>query len=108
MRYSYRTLQEDRFWLIKMNLIIILIKGATSKDGRFTVTEGYQVSPGGSDGKVSVYCAGDLGTIPGSGRFHGEGKGNPLQYACLENPMGGGAWRAISTSQPPENHLSAA
>lgn len=43
MRYSYRMLQEDRFWLIKMNLIIILIKWATSKDGRFTVTEGYQV-----------------------------------------------------------------
>ena len=47
-------------------------------------------SPGASDGKVSVYSAGDLGSIPGSGRFHGEGKGNPLQYACLENPMGGG------------------
>ena len=24
----------------------------------------------------------------------GEGNGNPLQYSCLENPMGGGAWRA--------------
>ena len=22
----------------------------------------------------------------------GEGNGNPLQYSCLENPMGGGAW----------------
>ena len=22
----------------------------------------------------------------------GEGTGNPLQYSCLENPMGGGAW----------------
>ena len=21
-----------------------------------------------------------------------EGNGNPLQYSCLENPMGGGAW----------------
>ena len=32
--------------------------------------------------------------IPGSGRFPGEGNGNPLQYSCLENPMGRGAWRA--------------
>ena len=22
----------------------------------------------------------------------GEGNGSPLQYSCLENPMGGGAW----------------
>ena len=48
--------------------------------------------PGGLDGKVSVYDAGDLGSIPGSGRFPGEGNGNPLQYSCLENPMDGGAW----------------
>ena len=48
--------------------------------------------PGGSDGKVSVYNAGDLGSIPGLGRFPGEGNGNPLQYSCLENPMDGGAW----------------
>ena len=48
--------------------------------------------PGGSDGKVSVYNSGDLGLIPGSGRFPGEGNGNPLQYSCLESPMDGGAW----------------
>ena len=47
---------------------------------------------GGSDGKASVYNAGDLGLIPGSGRSPGEGKGNPLQYYCLENPMDRGAW----------------
>ena len=35
---------------------------------------------------------GDLGLIPGSGRFPGEGNGNPFQYSCLENPMDGGAW----------------
>ena len=45
--------------------------------------------PGGSDGKVSVYNAGDLGSMPGSGRFPGEG--NPFQYSCTENPMDGGA-----------------
>ena len=51
--------------------------------------------PGGSDGKESVYNAGDLRSIPGSGRTPGEGNGNPLQYSCLENPMDRGAWQAI-------------
>ena len=44
--------------------------------------------PGGSDSKVSVYNAGDLGSIPGLGRFPGEGNGNPLQYSCLEKSHG--------------------
>ena len=48
--------------------------------------------PGGSDGKAFVYNAGDLGSIPGSGRFPGEGNSSPLQYSCLENPMDRGAW----------------
>ena len=50
--------------------------------------------PGGSDGKVSAYNAGDLGLIPGWGRSPGEGNGTPLQYSCLENSMDGGAWQA--------------
>ena len=48
--------------------------------------------PGGSDGKASAYNAGDLGSILESGRFPGEGNGNPLQYSCLKNPMDEGAW----------------
>ena len=36
----------------------------------------------------------DAGLIPGSGRSPGGGHSNPLQYSCLENPMGRGAWRA--------------
>ena len=39
--------------------------------------------------------AGDVGSIPGSGRSPGEGNGNLLQYSCLENFMDGGAWQAI-------------
>ena len=57
-----------------------------------TQSEGF---PGGSEVKVSACSAGDLGSIPGLGRSLGEGNGNPLQYSCLENPMDGGAWRAI-------------
>jgi len=36
----------------------------------------------------------DAVSIPGSGRSPGAGNGNPLQYSCLENPMGRGAWWA--------------
>ena len=50
--------------------------------------------PGGSDSKASAYNVGDPGSIPGSGRSPGEGNGNSLQYSCLENPMGRGAWLA--------------
>ena len=45
-----------------------------------------------SDGRVSACNVGGPGLIPGSGRSPGKGKGNPLQYSCLENSMDGGAW----------------
>ena len=48
--------------------------------------------PGGSDSKESAYNARDTGLIPVLERSPGEGTGNPLQYSCLENPLGGGAW----------------
>ena len=57
-----------------------------------TILVGIEDFPSGSDSKVSVYNAGDLGSIPGLGRCPGEGNGNPLQYSCLENPMDRGAW----------------
>ena len=49
---------------------------------------------GGSDGEESACNEGDLGLIPGSGRFPGEGNGNPLLYSCLEISMDRGAWWA--------------
>ena len=51
--------------------------------------------PGGTVVKnlpANVGNAGDLGLISGLGRSPGEGSGNPLQYSCLENSMGRGAW----------------
>ena len=45
-------------------------------------------------GKESACSAGDLSSIPGSGRSHGEGNDKPLQYSCLGNPMDRGAWWA--------------
>ena len=41
---------------------------------------------GGSNGKASVYNAGDPSSNPGLERSPGEGNGNPLQYYCLEIP----------------------
>ena len=38
--------------------------------------------------------AGDMGSIPGSGRSPGRGNGNPLQYSCLDNFMDRGVWQA--------------
>ena len=71
------------FHLMRLLLIVFLIKllPLLSKD-----------FPGGSDGKASVYNAGDPGSSPGLGRSPGEGNGNQLQYYCLENPMDRGAW----------------
>ena len=50
--------------------------------------------PGGSVVKNLPAKAGDTGSIPGLGKSPGGGDGNPLQYPCLKNPMGRGAWRA--------------
>ena len=50
----------------------------------------------GSDDKESACNAGDLSSIPGSGRFSGEGSDNPLWYSFLGNPMDREAWRGHS------------
>ena len=53
-----------------------------------------RASFGSSDGNENACSAGDLSSIPGSGRSPGEGQGNPVQYSCLENSMDRGAWWA--------------
>ena len=50
--------------------------------------------PSGPMEENSPANAGDAGLIPASGRFPGEGNGNPLQNSCLENSMDRGAWQA--------------
>ena len=45
-------------------------------------------------GQWWLNSAGDTGLIPGSGISPAGGKGNPLQYSCLESPMDRGAWWA--------------
>ena len=56
--------------------------GEVSFNREFTPYWGF---PGSSAGKESASCAGDPGSIPGLGRYPGEGKGYPLQYSGLEN-----------------------
>ena len=52
----------------------------------------------------------DPGSAPGSERSPGLGRGNPLQYSCLENPVDRGAWRAtiprVTQSHTRLKHLS--
>ena len=56
------------------------------------IAQGIMGFPGSSDSKESACNAGVAGLIPGSGRFPGEGNGNPIQYSYLKNPMDNGAW----------------
>ena len=70
-----------------------LILLANKKDN--WVIDIQRIFPGGSTGKESACkSAGDLGSIPGSGRSSGEGNVYPLQCSRLENSMDRGAWWA--------------
>ena len=51
--------------------------------------------PCGLEHKESACNAGDVDSIPGSGRSPGERNGNPLHYCCHETSMDRGAWRAV-------------
>ena len=55
----------------------------------------YNDFPDGSYGKESACNGRDQGLIPGTERSPGGGRGNPLQYSCLENAMDRGAWWSI-------------
>ena len=61
---------------------------------------------GGSDGKESTCNAGDVGSIPGLGRYARGGHGNPLQYSLLENPLGQRSLVGYSPWGCKESHTS--
>ena len=86
--YSQKTGQSNhtRTTALSNSMKLSHARGAT-QDGRVMVERSDS-----SDGKASVYNAGDPGLIPGLGRSPGEGNGNPLQDYCLENPMDRGGW----------------
>ena len=52
----------------------------------------------GEKSACNAGATGHVGSNPGSRRSPGEGHGNPLQYSCLENLMGRGAWQAMVNS----------
>ena len=63
--------------------------------------------PGGSNVEEFACNAGDLGSIPGWGRYPGKGNGNPLQDSCLDNSMDRGAWQAtVSGAAKNQTRLS--
>ena len=72
---------------------LVLFPGREQKLPDFPEERTFEVQgfPYSSVGKESACNVRDLGSISGSGRFPGEGNGNPLQYSFLENPMDGGA-----------------
>ena len=67
----------------------------------------YPGLPTSSVAKNPPVKQGDVGLIPGSGRFPGRGNSNPPQYSCLENPMDRGALQAPQSmgSQKSQTHL---
>ena len=64
------------------------------------------VFPSSSTGKESACNARDLGSIPGLGRSPGGGRGNPLQYPCLENPHGQRSLEGYSPGSHKESNLT--
>ena len=63
--------------------------------------------PDGSDQRKICLQCGRPRFDPGSGRAHGEGHGNPLQYSCLENPMDWGTrWATVGGVAKSQARLS--
>ena len=74
------------------DLYLLSLEEYSQKHGNILRSSCIRGFPSGSEDKASASNVGHPGLIPGFGRSPGEGNGNPLQYSCLENPMGGGAW----------------
>ena len=80
--------------LLQIVLLLTQLIFIFSDKERYKRQRLFRILPSGSDGKESACKAGDQSSIPGSGRFCGEGNGYLLQYSCLENPRDRGVWRA--------------
>ena len=70
-----------------MNLAWILVRVRLGCDSGASQMVLVVKNPPDTEGNVR-----DAGSVPGSGRYPGEGNGNPLQYSRLENPTDRGAW----------------
>ena len=84
MFYGFILCHEERWWFVLFKI---------EHGGLYTFRRLiHSVFSGGSVVKNPLASARDSSSILGSGRFPGEGNGNPLQYSCLENPKDRGAW----------------
>ena len=79
-------LLEATSLIISVSVLMVLLLKSLGNMFYFSV-KGHLGFPCGLAGKESACNVGDLGFIPGLGRFPGEGKGYPLQYSGLENSM---------------------
>ena len=66
----------------------------------------YLMFYGGSVDKEFACDAGDTSSIPGLGRYPGEGNGNSFPYSCLGNPMNRGVWRATVQGVTKESNMT--
>ena len=87
LRVDYREQLENKSLEMTLARTLVIIR-------KLVRTNLQWVFPCSSAGKELDCSARDPGLIPGSGRSPGEGNGNPLQYACLENLMDREAWWA--------------
>ena len=92
---SYSELAYSLYWL-HYNSPVFKIQAAAGRNSRRYCSwlGAYQVSLVVKNPLANARDIRNTGSIPGSGRFPGEGHGSPLQYSCLENPMDRGAWWA--------------
>ena len=92
--YIFNSISRNSIeWYKKMRKLrgTRVLSGVWWRSQRKRTDQGF---PGDSEGKLSACNAGDLDSIPRSGRSPGGGSGFPLQYSCLENPVDRGAWQA--------------
>ena len=96
-------------WLIRQEWKVARVVPAPGEPSPWQMCDLRQVReasdfPGESVVKESTCHTRDLSLIPGSGRSPGEGTGSPLQYSCLKNSMGRGAWQLQSMGWPRVRH----
>ena len=76
---------------ISNNILFLKDKSHLGED---TVDKGIPLWLSSKEFACHAGDAADVGSIPGSGRSPGAGRGNPLQYSSLEDPRDRGAWLA--------------
>ena len=97
MSFYFHWISSSKMWRRKCpsHLIVVQITKQNQKMALYSVVPSKQMGfPAGSVVKNPPANAGELSSIPWSGRSPGEGNGNPLQYSYLGNPTDQGAWQA--------------